>query len=243
MRYLLLITVLFVEICVWGQEKVYSVPFNQNDSQWKSYKSTSERLKALQIPDDIIAIIPTSQLLEVCLEFPYFMDILFANNLQEGFVGLRDEYNGLQELMKRKDVADAIISKQKELDSRIKAVIQATDIEKGMLSAREVLLGMIAAQNEIIDNIDAKKLLELLVLSNENAKKMKLYNDIFCGINEVPLNLLYTRIVLNDKEFTSTIDSKILDDMREFSLSPVILGKGCSELVLNYINKKISTTR
>ncbi len=54
----------------------FEFPFQLGDAQWKSYSSTKDRIEALQIPEDKLKNITTTDLLNVCLDFPYSMDML-----------------------------------------------------------------------------------------------------------------------------------------------------------------------
>ena len=64
---------------------MYNLPFKQGDAKWKSYKSAKDRIKALQIPDSVISHIPTEQLLELCLDFPYLTDMYAFNDPKRGY--------------------------------------------------------------------------------------------------------------------------------------------------------------
>jgi hypothetical protein len=61
--------ILFIFTCeTIGAQKGYEFPFTQGDVKWKSFRSSGERLSALQIPNDILAGITTKELLITCLE-------------------------------------------------------------------------------------------------------------------------------------------------------------------------------
>ena len=62
----------------------YSAPFKQGDDIWNQFKTAKERILALQIPDSVITQIPTEQLLELCLDFPYITDMYAFDNSQKG---------------------------------------------------------------------------------------------------------------------------------------------------------------
>ena len=58
----------------------FKFPFTQTDEKWKEYNNPQDRITALQIPEQILSSIPTQELLNHCLDFPYLADaFLFAN--------------------------------------------------------------------------------------------------------------------------------------------------------------------
>lgn len=75
----------------------------------KAMKSISERALALQIREEILKNIPTSTLIEICLEYPLYPDILFYDSGQQGIAALITQFNGLKELMNRKDKSSELL--------------------------------------------------------------------------------------------------------------------------------------
>ena len=78
-----IITVLFLYcLTTMGQERIihsFSFPINPTDKEWQQMDSPIERIHAIQIPDSIIRLIPTSDLLELCLDFPYIIECQYHN--------------------------------------------------------------------------------------------------------------------------------------------------------------------
>lgn len=76
----------------------FEFPFQPGDAQWKSFSSPQDRIAALQIPEGELKTISTNDLLNVCLDFPYSMDILAFNSPETGFNAICNEFNGYREL-------------------------------------------------------------------------------------------------------------------------------------------------
>ena len=120
--------------------KVYTCPFKQGDEKWKGFGSAKERIIALQIPDSVITKIPTDQLLDLCLDFPYLTDMYAFNDPQKGFEYMISEYNGFDELLKRDDIVDKLLEEYGKIESAVTFLSKATDIEKGNYSFKCDLL-------------------------------------------------------------------------------------------------------
>ena len=90
MKYIIFAFILFFSIQLGYYKSgttikmAYSAPFKQGDDIWNQFKTAKERILALQIPDSVITQIPTEQLLELCLAFPYITDMYAFDNSQKG---------------------------------------------------------------------------------------------------------------------------------------------------------------
>lgn len=124
----------------------YEHPFKQGDAVWGNFKSASERIKALQIPDELLPRIPTDHLLRLCLDFPYLMDMFAFNSLEEGFKALVSEFNGFKELQKRADMAVALLNEYEGVPRNIYKVKFASDKELGDFSFRYFVLTYMLAK-------------------------------------------------------------------------------------------------
>lgn len=127
-------------ICVVGisyaQQKVYSHPFQQNDSTWNKFSNAQERINALQIPQDKLEQIPTCDLLDLCLTFPYLSDILLYDEQEKGYNALTKEYNGFQEFLKRDDCVDVLLDKYASIMSDTLSQEGISKAEKGFRSVQ-----------------------------------------------------------------------------------------------------------
>lgn len=181
---ILFLLFLVVQTALFAQEenktaKVYTYPFKQGDAKWKSFKSAKDRIQALQIPDSIRTIIPTDQLLDLCLDFPYLTDMYAFDDFQKGFKYMISEYNGFDELLDRGNAIDALLDEYDKIESVVPSLLKATEIEKGGYSFRcDLLVKLIKLLNErkglsksIVDRFSAQ--------TKRNADAIKRYSELF----------------------------------------------------------------
>ena len=107
---LLIISALLLNMvaCVKPADKsavsdVYDYPVKPGTAAWKTLGGHVEMLKACQIPQSKLNTLSTAVLVETVLNYPLFLDALAYNWPQEGFNAVSGQFNGLQELLKRKD--------------------------------------------------------------------------------------------------------------------------------------------
>ena len=68
-----------------------------------------ERYAALQIPENILNEMSTAGLAETCINYPMIGNMAFYDSLEIGFEQTKNQFNGLQELFVRADVADILV--------------------------------------------------------------------------------------------------------------------------------------
>ena len=98
--------------------KVYISPINQyeNRSEWLSY-SVQERVALSQVPSELLGELSTDELIVTCLNYNLLGDIGLYNSLQQGFDILKKQYNGCQDLLKRKDAGSRLLAEESVLRS------------------------------------------------------------------------------------------------------------------------------
>jgi hypothetical protein len=94
----------------FGQDVIekYKFPINPGEQIWKNTRYP-ERVKMLRITDSILATLTNNQLIGACYEYPFWINILAFNSMDEGFENLRSIFNGYDELLNRKDIGNDLI--------------------------------------------------------------------------------------------------------------------------------------
>ena len=95
-------------------DDVYNYESVISTSDW-SNMNHAERVEKLSIPNEYIQNMTTTELLNSVLAYPYFSDMLFYDNMQEGFYAVKEHFNGLQELLARADRGEVLLSEYKVL--------------------------------------------------------------------------------------------------------------------------------
>ncbi|WP_326906524.1 hypothetical protein [Sedimentibacter sp. MB31-C6] len=87
----------------------YQYPIVPGMTEWSDLKSLQEKIKACQIPDDILLNMTTEALVETVIHYPLFINAFAHDTPQMGLREVKKYCNGLQELYTR----DAAIEKMK----------------------------------------------------------------------------------------------------------------------------------
>ena len=83
-------------------QTTWDYPVKPGTPQWAAFTTKKEKVDACQIPDGVLNSLTTKELVEICLNYPLFGDIMFYDNLQDGFRNnVAISFNGIRELLRR----------------------------------------------------------------------------------------------------------------------------------------------
>ncbi len=111
-------------------EVTWDFPVKPGSEEWNKLKTRTERLNAMQIPTDILYEMGTEELVVACINYPAALQYgIYANEI-DGINKIIEGFNGLQELLNRKDAckyltkfyqnaeADGLIKKDERINER-----------------------------------------------------------------------------------------------------------------------------
>ena len=78
---------------------------------WQQSDDRIERGEMLQLPQYMLNRMTTDALAEAVLDYPFFSDVYAFDNAQDGFDLMMEQFNGVQELADRDDVASVLLDK------------------------------------------------------------------------------------------------------------------------------------
>ena len=84
----------------------YVYPVLPGTDAWNALSSHADMLAVCQIPEDILKNLTTRELLEVVLDYPLMGDMHSYSTMELGFLRVRDQFNGLRELVGRPDAKE-----------------------------------------------------------------------------------------------------------------------------------------
>lgn len=97
-----------IESKAYDINEPYCYPVLRGSKEWLSMKTHAERVDACQIPESILSHMTTEALLETVLNYPLLIDLFLWRSIDEGMYSLRCSFNGMDELMRRTDLEDAL---------------------------------------------------------------------------------------------------------------------------------------
>ena len=98
-----------------GDAYEFPITPEKTPEEWGKLRSIKKKLEVCQVPEEILETMSTEGLIETCLSYPLFSNMMYQNSLQDGFCQLVDGFNGLRELLSREDGAPLLLQKYLKL--------------------------------------------------------------------------------------------------------------------------------
>jgi len=135
----------------------YDYPIKPGTDGWKAFTTHDEMLEACQIPEDILKNMSTKALVETVLEYPLYGDMRAYDSMQQGFEAVASQFNGLPELLNRKDAGTELLGIYSKMNPQD---IEENwgDIQKGAYTFSIANVEILLAQNKILDNLTETQL-------------------------------------------------------------------------------------
>lgn len=87
----------------------YKFPIDQYDDEWYTLDSAVEMRKVTQIPEELLDVISTEELINLVIKYPLLCDMKAYSTLEEGYYVVKSRFNGIQELVAREDAYDKLL--------------------------------------------------------------------------------------------------------------------------------------
>lgn len=160
------------------REKAYQYEITPDSSEWKKL-DPEELVEILDIPEAQVKKMPSANLMDTVMEYPYLGDILAFNTIEDGVDVISERFAGLKELLSREDVNEYLKQEYREIES---AIIESSP---GNLSDEIVMDRLlITALMEYCDTIDSYSSKDLSEVKKVGADINEEY-DLTSGIEKI----------------------------------------------------------
>lgn len=182
----------------------YKFPIKPGTPQWAEFESHQDMIKACRIPNTILKEMTTKALIMTCINYPLFGDIFAYHDYQMGFKNMASAFNGLQELLKRKDLVPEVIQVYDNMDD---LGPESNNVDNKW---RFMYMEMLLAQKQVIDNLDDHQWKKLL--RESKTKFSSRISKSYSRFKLTPSCLIMGRIAkkkgMSMKKITKLLDQK-----------------------------------
>jgi hypothetical protein len=177
---------------VTSASDAYDYPIKPGTDEWKAFGSHEEMLKACQIPEELLHRISTTALVETVLNYPLGGDWWAYDTPEIGIKRVREQFNGLSELLSRNDGGVSLIALYQTMDPTT-IDINSPIAEQAEYYFRILNIELLLSQDSVISNLSITDLQNLISRARIISELKLLRPDLFSGFSQ---------------EFTSTIIEK-----------------------------------
>lgn len=179
-------------------EKVtWDYPVKPGTEKWNQLKDESERLSVLQIPDSILNVIETEELVIACLNYPVAFDYTAYDDEHTGLKKVISNFNGLQELFDRNDAGKYLIEHYENAGVN-GFIIKDKRLNERYWPFKFLYIELLLSQKEIIQKLEVEDRLLLLetTLNKFNLKNQN--KDMFSKYDNINSALIIARIMASN---------------------------------------------
>lgn len=157
----------------------YSFPVYPKSNEWKD-KNHSQRIAALQLPNDTLQNISTSRLLETCLYYPLNIDAFMNDDVVVGFKKIKSQFNGYEELFGRDDFSQVLMELYSSRDASFIEKID-NDYDRGQYSFDYRIMELM--MHEILDEVSNQRSNQIVELVSEKQSQRENLKEYYGGNN------------------------------------------------------------
>lgn len=151
----------------------YQYPMTPEHEQW-AQMIYLEQILACNMPEELISVLSTEELVRVALEYPFMIDFLLFDSYEQGVSHLRNTSNIYDELFMRNDIGYVLIEAYNALNVNYDLLLSN---EKNALSNseydKEVVLQLLLASEDIFKTLDAAQLSSLVDIIGDKQEEKK----------------------------------------------------------------------
>lgn len=174
-----LVVALALCLCVAAQtnDRKYNFPIRPGSETWKKFTTHEQMLEATKIPPAVLSNLTTAALVETCFEYPLLSDMAAFNSLQQGLEAVASRFNGLQELLTRRDASAQLLRKYRQLISTDVNALPSL-IKKGQLSFHLAVVELLLSQRQVLANLDRRTALQMESVKQDARKFRAAHADV-----------------------------------------------------------------
>jgi hypothetical protein len=173
----------------------YVFPTQPGTPAWRALDSRQEMLAVCQIPEERLKKMSTRGLVKTTLDYPMFADMLAHASMQKGFDSVASGFNGLRELMGRRDAARVLLAQYRRLDpADLKKTWTLEQV--GQHASRFVYLEALLAQDTILFRLTTSELRTLLSEAFETSRIKRAHDDTYGALGQGSTLWLMGRVLV-----------------------------------------------
>jgi len=224
----------FLFFSLYSFSQSYNFPVKPGDDAWKALKTGAEKYEVCQIPEVLLSKINTKDLISTNLDYPLLSTIMAYGTVQEGYEKLTLKFNGLQELIKRKDAGVHLLNFYSKMNPDAIAN-RPSLVEKGRFSFEMQFIEILLAQTTILGQLSMTDRNQLVSICIEKQALKRKNAEYFGLAGEASTIRIIGRIMEIGR--SSTDRSSLSPERKLFLEEGVIVDFSVAEGILSEAKK------
>ena len=194
-------------------KKTWDYPVKPGSAQWAEFTTSRQMLEACQIPQEILRALSTSELVEICMNYPLYLDYTASNDEREAICFMIEKFNGLKELTQRSDAARELMAVYAKYPVTPKEKEKRTK-EDYVMPFKLSFLELILSTKVFVDKLSSQELVDMQKsVSDKYVAKLECL-DVYSVYN-IKKTLLLGAVVLQ-KQGAKSVSTEKIDVLEKF---------------------------
>jgi hypothetical protein len=214
MKQIVFIFIAFVSFAAMAQETkvVWDYPAKPGTKEWVELGTVKQRLEACQIPQEILSALSTKELVEICMNYPFYFESMLHDDERKGIPTVINNFNGLRELGKRIDGAKELMLKYRNLPVLDRVLLPTDKGDDAFLKPSYVEL--VLSTDEFIDQLSQDELKELQHVVRDRYQKESENMEIY-SLFSIKKTFLLGAVAI-DRQKDKSLSAEQQDIVRKF---------------------------
>jgi|GEM_PF-3036031 len=219
---------------LFSQETSWDYPIRPGSEEWATLPTTADRVKAIQVPEDVLPKLSDQQLLDLILDYPFFLDYGLTNNPFTGYQRTLETLNAYEEFKARPKSLNIIFDYYANMDfSQINQLAKSADIGRFSLriSAIELMFADLSLEKSVSLE-ESEKFLE--GISKKYAEKSVNEPELM-GLGKLTTAFLAANLMKKQDQLKNRIEEK--EELDRFISNILTVSDDFVDKIINEISK------
>lgn len=185
----------------------WDYPIRPGSKEWATLPTTADRVKAIQVPEDVLAKLSDRQLLDLILDYPFFLDYGLTNDPFTGFQRTLETLNAYRAFKARPESLRVIYEYYKDLDfSRINQLKKSSEI--GRFSLRISGIELMMTDISLEKGLSLEESKKILVVLSEKFDEKSINESELMGLGKLTTAFLAANLMNGQSQLKNKIEEK-----------------------------------
>mgnify|MGYP003631367297 CR=1 FL=1 len=218
---------------LFSQEVDWEYPIRPGSEEWATLPTTADRVKAIQVPENVLTKLSDKQLLKLILDYPFFNSYTLSDNPFDGFQRTMVTLNAYGQLKSRPESLQLILEYYNGMDfSQINRLGESAEIGRFALrvSAIELMITDFSLEKNLSLE-ESEKLLE--GVSKKYAEKSVNETELL-GLGKLTTAFLAATVINGQATLKNRINEK--EELDRFVANIQVVNKDFVDIIINQIS-------
>lgn len=215
---------------LFSQEVDWEYPIRPGNEEWAELPTTADRIKAIQVPENVLGDLSDKQLLDLILDYPFFLDYALSDDSFAGLQRSLGTLNAYKEFKSRAESLNILFDYYISLDfSQINQLKVSSEIGRFSLrvSAIELMITDLTLKRDL--SIEESK--QILNGISKKYDEKSVNNTELMGFGKLTTAYLAATIINNQYELKNKIQEK--EELNSFVSNIRMVSNDFVDKVLN----------